>query len=54
MSGRIAVTVIAFKTIDNLFGPRLSPMSQVQSVTYVSGSDPLKMVPAEGLEPPTP
>ena len=25
--------------LDNPFGPRLSPMSQVQSVTYLSGSD---------------
>ena len=26
--------------LDNPFGPRLSPMSQVRSVTYVSGMDP--------------
>ena len=25
--------------LDNPFGPRLSPMSQVRSVTYVSGPD---------------
>ena len=25
--------------LDNPFGPRLSPMSQVRSVTYLSGSD---------------
>jgi hypothetical protein len=41
------------KPFDNPNGPRLSPMSQVRSVTYVSGPDIYDVVPREGLEPPT-
>jgi hypothetical protein len=40
--------------LDNPFGTRLSPMSQVRSVTHVFGLDRVKMVAGEGLEPPTP
>ena len=39
---------------DNPSGTRLSPMSWVRSVTHVSGSYKKKLVPQEGLEPPTP
>jgi hypothetical protein len=40
--------------LDNPFGTRLSPMSQVCSVTHVSGPDRFCLVSAEGLEPSTP
>jgi hypothetical protein len=40
--------------LDNPFGTRLSPMSEVRPVTYVSGLEMGKMVAREGLEPPTP
>jgi hypothetical protein len=39
--------------LDNPFGPRLLPMSQERSVTYVFGPDRGKMVAEEGFEPPT-
>ena len=37
--------------IDNPFGPRLAPMSQVRSVTHVSGPGNCAMVAEPGLEP---
>ena len=40
--------------LDNPFGAKLSLMSQVRSVTDVSGPDMITMVSAEGLEPSTP
>jgi transposase InsO family protein len=39
--------------LDNPFGPGLSPMSSVRSVTYVSGPDTMGLVAEEGFEPPT-
>ena len=55
--GSIDLEQRSLQTIDNPFDPMLSPMSQVQTVTYVSGMDTgrtmMKMVPQEGLEPPT-
>ena len=38
--------------LDNPFGPRLSPMSQVRSVTHVSGLDRECVAGAGGFEPP--
>ncbi len=38
--GYIDLSQKTLQTIDNPFGPRLSPMSQVSCVTYVSGPDP--------------
>src|SRR3989440_1076086 len=40
--------------LDNPFGPRLSPMSQVRSVTHVSGPDTECLERAKGFEPSTP
>src|SRR3546814_17074490 len=37
--GYIDLEQRTLQTIDNPFGSRLSPMSEVQSVTHVSGSD---------------
>lgn len=37
--GYIDLEQRTLQTIDNPFGTRLSPMSQVRTVTYVSGSD---------------
>ncbi len=38
--------------IDNTFGPKVLPMSPKQSVTYVSGMDPLRVEnPAAAAEP---
>ena len=40
--------------LDNPFGTRLSPMSQVRGVTYVSGLDnDFFLVGGDGFEPPT-
>ena len=39
--------------LDNPLGTRLSPMSQVRSVTYVSGLDRGGLARSEGFEPPT-
>ena len=41
------------RTIDNRFGTRVLPMSQVQSVTDVSGPDTAKLVAGVGFEPTT-
>jgi hypothetical protein len=40
--------------LDNPFGPGLSPMSQVRSVTHVSGTDRRQLAEGEGFEPPMP
>ena len=37
--------------LDNPIGTRLSPMSQVQSVTHVSGMDPCGLAETQGFEP---
>ena len=39
--------------IDNPFGTRLSPMSEIRSVTYLPRPDNLALVQLGGLEPPT-
>ena len=39
--------------LDNPFGPKVLPMQPVRSVTYVSESDRLILVGAEGFEPTT-
>jgi hypothetical protein len=41
------------QTIDNPFGTRLSPLSQVRHVTIVSSLDNISMVRAMGFEPMT-
>ena len=46
-------TQIMLQPDDNPFGSRLSPISQEQAVTHLSGSDRPIMVPGEGFEPPT-
>ena len=51
--GYIDLEQRTLQTIDNPFGTRLSPMSQVQTVTYVSGLDRGRVVAEEGFEPPT-
>lgn len=45
--GYIDLEQRTLQTIDNPFGTRLSPMSQVHSVTYVSGSDMISLMPQE-------
>ena len=42
------------ETLDNPFGTRLSPMSQVRSVTHVSGPDKARTGAAEGIRTPDP
>ena len=51
--GYIDLEQRTLQTIDTPFGTRVSSMSQVQTVIYVSGSDLPKMAPGEGFEPPT-
>jgi hypothetical protein len=46
--GYIDLEQKTLQTIDNPFGTRLSPMSQVHSVTYVSGPDNCEMAEREG------
>ena len=45
---------ITLKPLDNPFGTRLSPMSQVRSVTYVSGLDNRGTGAARGIRTPDP
>ena len=53
--GYIDLEQKTLQTNDNPFGTSLSPMSQVRSVTYVSGMDPLRNLErAMGFEPTTP
>ncbi len=40
--------------LDNPFGPKLSPMSLVRSVSHVSGSDPLMNGRGGGIRTPDP
>ena len=42
-----------FETLENPFGPKVLPMSQVRCVTDVSGLDQKEMVGPWGLEPQT-
>src|SRR5262245_54405172 len=39
--------------LDNPFGPRLSPMSQVRPLPMCPGRTRVAVVPGEGFEPPT-
>ena len=50
--GYINLEQRTLQTIDNPFGPGVSPMSQVQSVTYVSGSDPSENGSGGGIRTP--
>ena len=52
--GYIDLEQKTLQTLDNPFGSRLLPMSQVQTVTYLSGSDMFFRVGAIGFEPTTP
>lgn len=52
--GYIDLEQRTLQTIDNPFGARLSPMSWVQTVTYVSGPDNGKGGAAEGTRTPDP
>jgi len=52
--GYIDLEQRTLQTIDNPFGTRLSPMSQGQSVTLLSGPDSKRMVSSVGFEPTTP
>ena len=47
--GYIDLEQRTLQTIDNPFGTRLSPMSQVRSVTHVSGLYKSELVPRDGL-----
>ncbi len=51
--GYIDLEQKTLQLIDNPFGTRLSPMSQEQDVTYVSGTDRAPVVGAVGFEPTT-
>jgi hypothetical protein len=47
--GYIDLEQRTLQRLDNPFGPRLLPMSEVQSVTHVSGSDTLCFGAGDGI-----
>jgi hypothetical protein len=50
--GYICLEERTLQRLENPFGPKVLPMSQEQSVTYVSGPDTEMLARPEGLEPP--
>ena len=50
--GYFDLTQKTLQPLDNPFGTRLSPMSQVRPVTDVSGLDSRELAEREGFEPP--
>ncbi len=51
--GYFDLETCVLEPLENPFGPKVLPMSQVRSVTHVSGLDPQNLVSAAGLEPAT-
>ena len=52
--GYIDLEEKTLQPLDNPFGPKVLPMSQERSVTYVSGPDRNLLAEREGFEPPVP